>query len=134
MGADIHVYAEYNADGSWMPSPCQPLREPVLIWRDYNLFGILAPMGRRASNWAIAECRGLPTNMSKWAVEFFGASEETQGLHHYSWLTFAEILETPLSPELNKIRIRSHFYKWLEFVKVPYVALDNQRVIFAFDN
>jgi hypothetical protein len=86
MGCDIHAFAEKRADGRW-----QGIEDVFpFLWRDYLMFGFLADVRNEHALPTIAQPRGLPRDLSAYAEEQHGLTDDG---HSFSWLSVSELAE-----------------------------------------
>ena len=128
MGTDIHVCVEEklfeDQDHPWH------LAWTPDIWRDYDLFRLLAGVRAREDEWIIpvAEPRGLPSGVTEKTREYLDKYAD----HSISWISREEFL---------------HFFPWLQswhemtdFAIAGYAAVKHAmpygtiRIVFGFDH
>lgn len=156
MGCDIHMLVEarnrcYLREGApaaseaeavanaqarltgWYPWRVVMGHEVCPTFRDYALFAKLAGVRNDDDSMCepISEPRGLPSDASPEAVEFFGGPD-LDFFHDCSWLTLQEAREgLGREPHLAD----SLYVKWLDSImSVTRSKLDEVRIVFAFDN
>lgn len=162
MGCDIHCYLEVkkyrhdddekqsgvwvNAD-TWKIDPYavvygEPHRveriNPVILYRLYDQFAILANVRNYGGITPISEPRGLPHDVSP-DVRNESNHYGVDG-HSHSWLTLAELQEKPLRhycEEPSKYLVE----EWMDMLKglserakEEHVEADEIRIVFWFDN
>lgn len=166
MGCDIHAYVEkwdgekwVWLDGELFDQPHKGIDKPwePFPWRSYCLFGFLAGV-RRHDVPPIAECRGIPANVSDHVRKQIGCSPDCvwalsdmcctpyaqcNDVHSRSWLLASELIGFDFSASFpSEGGVTYTFNEFLgpriieRFHQIAALADDpaHVRVVFAFDS
>jgi len=96
MGCDIHLYVENKNQDQWVNCDNWRLDDdgkyevfPMIIWRNYDLFSVLANIRNYGKNEYMDEPRGLPEDVCDVIAKLCG----DYGIdgHSHSWFTLAEL-------------------------------------------
>lgn len=107
MGCDIHSYVEsQNENGTWERVTWEQQGQydvGPFDWRSYNLFGFFADVRNYSAVPPLAECRGLPQDVS----EEVHAEHEEMGwdAHSTSWFAVDELRAFDYDQEFEDRRV-----------------------------
>jgi hypothetical protein len=107
MGCDIHPFVERRENGRWEAGIVDFGRnrydKSPFGWRSYGVFGFLADVRNYSRVPTIAECRGLPDDVSDYVRQQY---EEWQSdAHSASWVTVKELLDFDYDREFEDLRV-----------------------------
>jgi len=94
MGCDIHGYIEIKIGNTWVAY------KEIDIWRDYELFSIMADVRNYNDTKPISKPRGLPLDVSALSKASSDAWDEDG--HSHSWISCKEMED--IARWLNKTR------------------------------
>lgn len=135
MGCDIHVRAERQTTAGWVPLDLgpgkygdesdPPSEREYFIDRSYSLFALLGMTHRRPEvGPVVADLRDFPKDAHAETRARF--ESWTVDAHSPGWITFGEICEHALHPEIADLLVQLHASQ-VSFEKTD-------RLVFWFDN
>lgn len=131
MGTDISIYPEIQNKGlsdQWYPINYSG--EPISMYRDYTMFGILAGVRNTPDDGSPKTAfRSIPKNVSSSVRDIF----KDRFYHSTTWMSYTEYCEAILRYE-NDCKYNDVTYYALKGMLEPYVQRGyNVRLIIGFD-